>query len=449
MKKDTPHILLINPWIEDFAAYDFWAKPMGLLTIAGILRAHGYNITYIDALDRFSLSCSRRAREATAKRFGCGSYSKAPLAKPKQLHDVPRNYSRYGIPEDLFRDYLKKTPRPDAVLITSLMTYWYTGVFSVIRIIREFFPQTPVILGGVYATLCYEHATQYAGADYVISGPGEDAALELLHRLTGYSSPHKCSFNDLNTYPYPAFDLQRYTPYIPILTSRGCPFRCAYCASGFLTPTMVRKQPERVVDEILYWYRNHGIRDFPFYDDALLIDAGSHIIPILEGIISRGINVRFHTPNALHVRKISKELARPLYRAGFKTIRLGLETAVFGDRKGLDNKVASGEFDRAVRNLKKEGFSRKEIGAYLLFGLPGQNLSDLKDSIEIVRHHGVTPILAEYSPIPHTLLWKEAVRASRYDLESDPIFHNNSLFPCWKDGFSWEKTRYFKQLART
>jgi hypothetical protein len=53
MKKDTPHILLINPWIHDFAAYDFWAKPLGLLTIAGILRLHGYEITYIDCLDRF------------------------------------------------------------------------------------------------------------------------------------------------------------------------------------------------------------------------------------------------------------------------------------------------------------------------------------------------------------------------------------------------------------
>ena len=53
MKKDSPHILLINPWIDDFAAYDFWAKPLGLLTIAGILRMHGYTITYIDCLDRF------------------------------------------------------------------------------------------------------------------------------------------------------------------------------------------------------------------------------------------------------------------------------------------------------------------------------------------------------------------------------------------------------------
>ncbi|RLC23795.1 MAG: B12-binding domain-containing radical SAM protein, partial [Deltaproteobacteria bacterium] len=53
MKYDTPNILLVNPWIHDFAAYDFWAKPLGLLSLASILRQHGFSITYIDCLDRF------------------------------------------------------------------------------------------------------------------------------------------------------------------------------------------------------------------------------------------------------------------------------------------------------------------------------------------------------------------------------------------------------------
>ncbi|MDH3957783.1 MAG: cobalamin B12-binding domain-containing protein, partial [Desulfobacteraceae bacterium] len=50
MKPDTPHILLINPWIHDFAAYDFWAKPMGLLILAALLRSQGVSVSYIDCL---------------------------------------------------------------------------------------------------------------------------------------------------------------------------------------------------------------------------------------------------------------------------------------------------------------------------------------------------------------------------------------------------------------
>ena len=53
LNQNSPHILLVNPWIHDFAAYDFWAKPLGLLALAALLRSHGLSVSYIDCLDRF------------------------------------------------------------------------------------------------------------------------------------------------------------------------------------------------------------------------------------------------------------------------------------------------------------------------------------------------------------------------------------------------------------
>ena len=88
------------------------------------------------------------------------------------------------------------------------------------------------------------------------------------------------------------------------------------------------------------------------------------------------------------------------------------------------------------------------MGAYLLFGLPGQDIGQLEASIKMVKACGVKPVLAQYSPIPHTGLWEDAVKASRYDLASDPIFHNNSIFPCQKDPFSWERISYLKKLTQ-
>ena len=88
MTRDTPHILLINPWIHDFAAYDFWAKPMGLLTIAGILRAHGITVSYLDCLNRFH---PRSAKSDPWARYGRGPYLKTRILKPAGLHDVPRH----------------------------------------------------------------------------------------------------------------------------------------------------------------------------------------------------------------------------------------------------------------------------------------------------------------------------------------------------------------------
>lgn len=440
----APHLLLINPWIHDFAAYDFWARPLGLLCVAAVLRMHGYRVGYIDCLDRFHPGAPRPVKEAL---FGTGPYLKSLLPKPAQLPDVPRRYSRYGLPEAIVRKAVREAPTPAAVLVTCVATYWYPGVVSLIEVLREMLPGVPVVLGGIYATLCREHAVAHSGADVVFSGPCENNLLEWLERHTGFASAVSWLPHEPDTWPYPALDLQTRIPYAPVLTGQGCPFSCAYCASGFLNPCMRRRSPEHVIQEIAYWHEKYGIRDFAFYDDALLIDPDHHIMPILEAVLARGLQVRFHTPNALHVRPLSGKVARLLFRSGFRTVRLGLETAFYANRKGLDDKVGPGEFEQAVRHLKAAGFSGEAIGAYLLCGLPEQDPAALEASIRRVKRLGVRPVLAQYSPIPHTALWPEAVKASRYDLKGDPIFQNNSIFPCREAPFSWEEIAYFKALA--
>jgi radical SAM superfamily enzyme YgiQ (UPF0313 family) len=70
--------------------------------------------------------------------------------------------------------------------------------------------------------------------------------------------------------PYPAFDLYARIPYICIATSRGCPYRCLYCASGQLQPSFLSRDPFAVADEIEFWWKRHGVANFAFYDDALL-----------------------------------------------------------------------------------------------------------------------------------------------------------------------------------
>ncbi len=443
MKSKPPKILLINPWIYDFAAYDFWAKPLGLLTIASLLRFHEHEIYYIDCLDRFH----PKARKTDPyKRWGRGPYLKTPVKKPKGLENIPRTYSRYGIKPQWLKSDLSKLPEPDLILVTSLMTYWYPGIKETIKVIREFFPYVPIILGGVYATLCEEHAKKKLGADHIITGHAVSAIFDLIEDYTGFKTDLRCDLDNINHRPYPAFDMQHKTGYVPILTGTGCPFACAYCASSFLNPVHMRRSPENVFNEIVHWRKNLNIKDFAFYDDALLLKAKSHIIPLLEMLIKENINVRFHTPNALHISKIDDLLASTMKKAGFVTIRLGLETAVFEERFSMDKKVTEEEFVKCVQSLLNAGFKREEVGAYLLAGLPGQSLKSLELSIKLVKKTGITPIPAYYTPIPHTLLWDKAVKSSVYDLEADPVFTNNAVFPCWPQGFSWKTMTHIKNL---
>jgi radical SAM superfamily enzyme YgiQ (UPF0313 family) len=441
---NAPHILLINPWIHDFAAYDFWAKPLGLLIIAGLLKAHGIAVSYIDCLDRFH---PRAAKTDPAARYGRGPYLKSRIPKPAGLDDVRRKFSRYGIKPQWFQEDLLGLAPPDLVLITSLMTYWYPGVQETIAAVRSVFPHTPIVLGGIYARLCAEHAGSNSGADHIAVEPAEKCLMALLCDFTGYSAAPAFDPLNMDSYPYPALELQTRINYVPLLTTKGCPFNCAYCASRFLEPNPLRRSPESVIEEIRYWHGRYGLIDFVLYDDAFLVDADHHAIPMLEGICAAGLKVRFHTPNALHIRGITPATARLMHRAGFTTLRLGLETAEFEHRLKLDQKVSQHEFNRAVTCLIEAGFDKKRVGAYLLVGLPGQKLSAIEYSIRAVSESGITPVPAYYTPIPHTALWPEAVAASRYDLASDPIFTNNAILPCRKEPFSWELISHLKDLA--
>jgi radical SAM superfamily enzyme YgiQ (UPF0313 family) len=444
MNKDVPQILLVNPWIHDFAAYDFWAKPMGLLTIAALLRLHGMRVSYLDCLNRFH---PRAPQIDPSARYGRGPYLKARIVKPNGLPDVDRHFSRYGIRPSWFEEDLQKLNCPDLVLVTSLMTYWYPGVRETIDTVRSAFAEVPTVLGGIYARLCEAHAKSNSGADEIIVAPAEQNILSLIQRYTGYSESMKFDPVDLDSYPYPALDLQTHINYAPLLTSRGCPFSCAYCASHLLEPRRMLRSAQSVVEEITYWHKDHRVMDFVLYDDAFLVDAEKHAIPILEKIINANLPVRFHTPNAIHIRGISSRTARLMFRAGFHTLRLGLETVEFEHRKKMDKKVSEEEFIAAARCLDAAGFDRSHVGAYLLAGLPGQSWDSVMQSIQTVKQNGITPVIAYYTPIPHTELWPQAVAASRYDLEADPIFTNNAIIPCQKEPFSWEKISSLKESA--
>jgi len=263
-------ILLVNSWIYDFAAYDFWIAPLGLLYIASFLRNNGYRVQVVDCLASPLPDFCPSGKKPRRFSSGHGKFYKEIIEKPEALRGMKRKYNRYGTPPAAFRQILKEIPRPDLICVTSMMTYWYPGVFEAIRILKEAFPGSPLILGGVYATLCPEHASG-SGADVVVSGEGETRLPEILKKILDDDCGFLTDPDDLDSYPYPAFDLAVRREQISLLTSRGCPFRCGYCASHLLHEGFRRRKPHKVADEIEYWHKYFGVRHFSFYDDALLV----------------------------------------------------------------------------------------------------------------------------------------------------------------------------------
>ena len=433
----APRILGLNPWIYDFAAYNLWSRPVGLLACLDMLRKAGARVALLDCLDKTWADINW----PRPKSYGQGHYPKVHLPRPSLLAHVPRNYSRYGLPLQAVEQALPRlSPPPDLVLVTSIMTYWYPGVITAIRMIRRTWPHIPIVLGGIYASLCFEHA-QCLDVDLVIKGPLENQNnWQSLWRLLDISPPPLPKHAGLTL----ALDLYPETNFAPILGSRGCPFHCAYCASNKLFSGFRQKEADLVFEET-YAQFQRGTRDFAFYDDALLVNPDKWLWPFLELIHKKGLRLRLHTPNAMHIRYLSQDVCHKLKKAGLTTIRLGLESADFQNR--LDAKLTEEEWQRGIKNILRAGFKRKDIAAYILFGLPGQKDEEIELAIKKVKEWGIRPELAYYTPIPGSKLFSKAQEHSPYPLD-EPLFQNNSIWPCVPGGFSWEKQKKWKEIIK-
>ena len=438
------NFLLLNPWLHDFAAYDFWLKPLGLLTLASALKPAGAEVRFFDCLDIYRPEAVALASRLKRRPDGRGQLLSQEIPKPEPLRRlIPRRFKRYGLPPALVRQILAAMPKPDAVLVGSLMTYWYPGVAETIALTKAVFPDAPVVLGGLYPTLLPDHARLHSGADRIVAGNWEDSLPQVLAELTGarLDLPGPLAVS-------PAWELYPRLDHAALLTGRGCPYRCRYCVAHRLHPSLERRAPEAVLEEIEKIYRERGVRDFAFYDDALLEDAEHHLAPLLEELLGLKLPLRFHATNGLSLRGLTAELARLLHQNGFATLRFGLETTDPERQRRLGPKAFADDLEQAMGYLTRAGYQPHEVGIYLLAGWPGQTPAEMEADIRAVRRAGARPYLSEYSPIPGSALWDEAVRTARYDIAAEPLFHNNTLLACAGPEWTPREMSRLKSLAR-
>jgi hypothetical protein len=400
------NLLLVNPPIYDFTAFDFWLRPYGLLRVGGQLRT--CELTTFDYL-------VSRGRDG----FGRGRFDQHSVSKPEALAGVPRRFYRFGRPrEDFLRVLSKRTY--DVVLVQTVMTYWYLGVREVIEDVRKLQPHAKIILGGVYATLCPGHAASL-GADQVLAGPDlKPLGLPLSDGLPFWES----------------VDVE-----VGVLKiTEGCPFRCTYCSVPVVYPNFAARPLDTCVEEVRHLARL-GTRHVAFYDDALLFKPDRVLLPFLDAVLRQDLRVFFHTPNALNARFVTPEVARFMVRAGFKTFFIGFESSTYEWQRKTGGKVYSEEFADAVRALREAGAT--SITAYIIIGHPESQGQNLEASIRFAADQGARVMLSEFAPIPGTPDG-EACRVYA-DLE-EPLNHNKTAFT-WRF-LGTERVDGLKALSR-
>jgi len=422
-----PKILLVNPPIYDFAAYDFWLKPYGLLSVAGFLLAEA-DFKLFDYLDRLDPFVTGR-RELASDRWGKGRFYCEQIPSPPPLETTPRHFRRFGLPRGLFKDFLAEEGPFDFAFVQTTMTYWYMGLEEVIADVRREWPEAKIILGGNYATLCRDHA-QRLGADFLVVGTDLEPLWEYLGIAPDLKQPALWqAYKKLN---------------VGVLKlSDGCPFSCTYCSVPKIYGKFRRRPLERSITELELLCRL-GVENIAFYDDALLFEPEEVLIPFLNEAVKCNPKVNFHCPNALNARFLTTELAKLMVAAGFKTFYLGFESASEQWQKRTGSKVFSEELAQAVEHLLAAGAEPASITAYQILGHPHIGIQELEASMRLVHSLGIRGMLADFSPIPGT---PDGEYCRKYIDMDEPLMHNKTAFPIFLLGFS--ETNRLKDFQRT
>jgi len=422
----TPRILLVNPPIYDFAAYDFWLKPYGLLSVAGYLRGKA-DFKLFDYLDRLAPFAAKE-KKLESDQWGRGRFYCEQVPSPQCLEAIPRYFRRFGLPRNIFKDFLAQEEPCDVVLVQTTMTYWYKGVEEVIEDIRGVWPKAKIISGGNYVTLCSSHAKKL-GADFLVRGTNLDPLWKYCRISPDLKQPAL----------WEAYEKLK----VGVLKlSDGCPFNCTYCSVPKVYGKFKPRPPQRSLVELELLCKL-GVENIAFYDDALLFEAEKVLIPFLNEVTKRNTKVNFHSPNALNARFIMRDLAELMVRAGFKTFYLGFESASLQWQRRTGSKVFSDELAQAVEYLISAGAEPTNITAYQILGHPHIDIQQLEASMHFVNGLGIRGMLADFSPIPGT---PDGQYCQRWVDMDEPLMHNKTAFPIILLGF--DEVNRLKDLQR-
>ncbi|MBL8029602.1 MAG: hypothetical protein JNL74_24515 [Fibrobacteres bacterium] len=401
-------IILINPWITDFKAYDEWMRPYPLYQLMSRFgNVHEFKL--IDCLSGIE----------KRKKNGSASFQSIEIDKPDAYKIIPRKYKRYGISVKEFQDAVLAFGKPDLVQITTLMTYWYPGVKLAVDVVKEIYPDVHIQLGGIYANLLPQHAGNFASVGNNI--------YELYDNNETLTNQHKLlTSNELRCV-------------MPIRMIKGCPDNCTYCSAALLNgPGLQFTELSDLIIQLEYFIKTGG-KQIVFYDDASLVNFDKVLKPLLLYIIDRGMDLQLNFPNGVHARMITEEVATLLFAAGTKTIRLGYE------RK--DEKISSKAFTVAAANLVKAGFKPTEVGAYLLIGL-SKDLNVILEDARFITECGLGVHLNQLSPVPGSEFYKQIIRQFP-EVATEPLLQNDMSFIFTHMGFDWNEVFAVKEEIRT
>lgn len=344
-----------------------------------------------------------------------------------------------------FFDKLKRELDGTLAVGLSVMTAQISSAMEISRYVRDFYPSIPIIWGGVHPTLYPEQVAGSECVDFAVRGDGEITAIELLAAIGNNSDPRKVkgiSFQsgqevittgdrepmDINQSPHPEWNLMEDIRAVgdmaevarssgvglPIMTSRGCPHRCAFCINSILRLKYRYRQTDLVIKDIED-ILSLGVSRISFFDEDMFANKRM-LIEIIDEIEKRGLDFRwFGTARADYFRErhINLELLTRIKRSGCQQLGLGVES---GSQRVLDilkKDITVEDTIHAARMLNQVGI---DATFSFMIGLPGEGGDDIKQTLRLITKitaiNNTFRILGPfiYRPYPGSELYFECLK---------------------------------------
>lgn len=401
--------------------------PLSLAYLAGTLLSKGFDAVIVDAVGEDPMRMT-------------------PSANPAFL--------RVGLSDE---ELVERIP-PDTRLIgiTSMFSEEWPLVREVIRSIRRSFPSALLVAGGEHVTAAPEFSLgDCRELDLCVLGEGEATLAEIALRLSRGESvrdvagtvvrengtvqvnPPRPRIRDLDAIPPPAWHLVPLERYferglgfglkrgrsIPILMSRGCPYRCSFCSNERMwTTRWIPRSPGAVIDEMATLIDRYAIDNFDVYDATATVRR-DWVVEFCTRLIARGWNITWQIPAGTRTEVLDDEVTRLLHRSGCRYLAYAPESGSTRVLRKVRKRLDLVRMKQSMRSALRSGI---RVKCNMIVGFPDETPAEMFETTRLCVELAVLGAydlnMGPFCPYPGSAIFDELVAAGRIPRLDDDFF---------------------------
>ncbi len=335
--------------------------------------------------------------------------------------------------------------KPDFIGV-GMMTFKYLYNYVLINSIKQRFPEVVIIVGGPHASTFREKIFDHCeSVSIVVPLEGEEILVEIckgekpLNQIQGIfyrkgneiiETDHRDFIKDLDNFPFPTYSKLNmdYYDLIPVISSRGCPYKCIFCpVKTTIGQAWRSRSAESILEELDYWVTKRGRSLVQIEDDNFTFNR-QRVLEICEGIRRKGLDkkIRINLANGIRADKVDEELLSIMKKSGFSVLAFGVESGSESVLKSICKGESLSKIEEAIKLACKLNFV---VCLTFVLGSPGETEDDVKKSIAFAQKYPVSRIsFYHLVPYPNTQLYDWVIKSNRFRYKNPEYLNDASVW---------------------